>query len=148
MASISPNFLPLVCFLFFLNCDFFLYGGIICEQSRQLGTFTPNSGQWAFLHQHTTYLLQGKKNSVQECIFIDCQLVPSHKTKDYKFPPTVLLHSALPISLTLTCFIATSPILAECLRMFSRKSFRSIIEASLILLRSWGIASAIVWENQ
>ena len=50
--------------------------------------------------------------------------------------------------LRLTCLMATSPIFAECFLIFSRKSFRSVIDASLILFRSCGIASAMVWENQ
>jgi hypothetical protein len=47
-----------------------------------------------------------------------------------------------------TCLIAISPILAECFRMLSRKSFRSDIDASLILSRILGIVWHIACENR
>lgn len=48
----------------------------------------------------------------------------------------------------LACFIAISPIWAECRRMFSRKSFRSDIDAFFILSRIFGIVSHMACENR
>ena len=43
--------------------------------------------------------------------------------------------------------MAISPMCPECLRMLSRKSLRSDIEASLMLSRNFGIVSHITCEN-
>lgn len=42
-----------------------------------------------------------------------------------------------------TCFMASSPIQSECLRMLSRKSLRSLMEASLMFCLIIGMLSAI-----
>lgn len=48
----------------------------------------------------------------------------------------------------LTCFIAISPILSECLRMLSRKSFRSDMERSLISSRRVGMLSTMTLQKR
>ena len=47
----------------------------------------------------------------------------------------------------LTCFIAISPILSECFRIFSKKSLRSDMDASLIEFLNFGIVSHITWKK-
>ena len=50
--------------------------------------------------------------------------------------------------LRLTCFMATSPMRSECLRMFSKKSLRSDMEASLMLSRNLGMAAHMACEKR
>ena len=64
-----------------------------------------------------------------------------------------LCHDTLPQKrqicwLLLTCFIASSPIQSECFRILSRKSFRSLMEASMMLSLNLGMFLAIFSQNR
>lgn len=48
----------------------------------------------------------------------------------------------------LTCFMAVSPILSECFRILSKKSFRSDMDISFISSRSFGRFSIIIWQKR